>query len=205
MKGEKNKNKRELFLTMGINTETFLSEKDRVNAPLRPSLDHECSSTQTAPSEVDDNPDHEDDKVKGRADQEQDHNNQEFRQKEKDYEEDEKEAKSLMSSPSSSSSSSSSSLQIKLPEFKVEDDDEDGFKTPTSSDCRIPLIPKCPPAPRKSKTKRKAAAMPARASCGQQRIKIDLSKEIFESLFSIRQDDDYLDQQIKMVRQENIM
>ncbi|KAL6967503.1 hypothetical protein U1Q18_033313 [Sarracenia purpurea var. burkii] len=74
----------------------------------------------------------------------------------------------------------SNSLRIKIPslgEFK--DDDDGGFRTPTSLDQRIPLIPQCPPpAPRKPKSliplkKRKAAS---------RRMLLDLSSEV-ESLF----------------------
>ncbi|XP_039026374.1 cyclin-dependent protein kinase inhibitor SMR10-like [Hibiscus syriacus] len=65
-------------------------------------------------------------------------------------------------------------------EFNVADDEnDDGFKTPTSLDHRIPAILKCPPAPRKPKSlpikspKRKAF---------RRRILLDLTKEM-ESLF----------------------
>ncbi|KAK9280284.1 hypothetical protein L1049_013972 [Liquidambar formosana] len=77
-----------------------------------------------------------------------------------------------------------SSLKLKIPslaEFKVEHDhdDEDGCRTPTSLDQRIPLILPCPPPPRKPKslpsTKRKVA--PA-----SRKILLDLSNEV-ESLF----------------------
>lgn len=73
-------------------------------------------------------------------------------------------------------------LEIKIPppkEIKSQEEEEDGFRTPTSLDQKIPLILKCPPAPRKPKpnpsTKRKALLH-------QHRIAIDVSKEI-ESLF----------------------
>ena len=66
-----------------------------------------------------------------------------------------------------------------LGEFKVEDDDDDGFKTPTSLDHRIPLILPCPPAPKKPKsiqsTKRRAPGQ-------NRRVLLDLSNEI-QSLF----------------------
>ncbi|XP_058201631.1 cyclin-dependent protein kinase inhibitor SMR10-like [Rhododendron vialii] len=50
-----------------------------------------------------------------------------------------------------------SSLRIKTPsrgEIKKdrEDEDEDGFRTPTCLEQRIPLVPQCPPAPRKPKS-----------------------------------------------------
>ncbi|KAF9675340.1 hypothetical protein SADUNF_Sadunf09G0022000 [Salix dunnii] len=73
-------------------------------------------------------------------------------------------------------------LKIKLPSveeaFQIEDDkDDDGFKTPTSLDRKIPVVYQCPPAPRKPKslpsTKRKSP---------QWRVLLDLSNEI-ESLF----------------------
>ncbi|XVE79587.1 hypothetical protein DITRI_Ditri14bG0070600 [Diplodiscus trichospermus] len=57
------------------------------------------------------------------------------------------------------------------------DENKDGFKTPTSLDHKIPVMLKCPPAPRKPKSlpspKRKAF---------RRRILLDLTKEI-ESLF----------------------
>ncbi|XP_052186868.1 cyclin-dependent protein kinase inhibitor SMR12-like [Diospyros lotus] len=58
-----------------------------------------------------------------------------------------------------------SSLRIKIPstfvEFKEDDENDGGFRTPTSPDQRIPLVPQCPPAPRKPKPpllKRKASS-----------------------------------------------
>ncbi|KAF8397504.1 hypothetical protein HHK36_016421 [Tetracentron sinense] len=64
-----------------------------------------------------------------------------------------------------------------LGEFKVCDNDNDeGFQTPTSLDHKIPVIKRCPPAPRKPKsfpsTKRKASS----------KRRLDLSKEI-EQMF----------------------
>ncbi|XP_052211365.1 cyclin-dependent protein kinase inhibitor SMR3-like [Diospyros lotus] len=82
-----------------------------------------------------------------------------------------------------------SSLTIKttapsLGKFDAADDDYDHdsgrCRTPTSSDQRIPLVPKCPPAPRKPKSlpltpgKRNAAT--------RRRLLLDLSGEV-ESLF----------------------
>ncbi|KAF3454716.1 hypothetical protein FNV43_RR05164 [Rhamnella rubrinervis] len=79
-----------------------------------------------------------------------------------------------------------STLKLKIPtveEFGPVQDDDNGFKTPTSLDQKIPVALKCPPAPRKPKslpsstiktTKRKAH--------GHRRVFLDLSCEI-ESLF----------------------
>ncbi|XP_039019466.1 cyclin-dependent protein kinase inhibitor SMR10-like [Hibiscus syriacus] len=47
---------------------------------------------------------------------------------------------------------------ISLGEFKAMVDEDDGFKTPTSLDYKIPEMKQCPPAPRKPKaTKRRAS------------------------------------------------
>nr|POE54100.1 cyclin-dependent protein kinase inhibitor smr3 [Quercus suber] len=69
---------------------------------------------------------------------------------------------------------------VKVPslgELRDVEDDDDGFRTPTSLDHKIPESLRCPPAPRKPKpipsTKRKA---------GRRRIMLDLSNEI-DSLF----------------------
>ncbi|XP_061354195.1 cyclin-dependent protein kinase inhibitor SMR10-like [Gastrolobium bilobum] len=72
-------------------------------------------------------------------------------------------------------------LKLKIPSYKEvereKEDSNDGFKTPTTSEHKIPAILPCPPAPRKPKTlpstKRKAY---------RRRIVLDLSQEI-ESLF----------------------
>lgn len=76
-----------------------------------------------------------------------------------------------------------SSLRLKMPSRgetkKDEEEEEDGFRTPTSLDQRIPLISQCPPAPRKPKSipsrKRKSAY-------GGGIMIIDLSSEV-EALF----------------------
>ncbi|XP_039047625.1 cyclin-dependent protein kinase inhibitor SMR10-like isoform X2 [Hibiscus syriacus] len=44
---------------------------------------------------------------------------------------------------------------ICLGEFKAMIDDDDGFKTPTSLDHRIPEMKQCPPAPRKPKANKR--------------------------------------------------
>ncbi|WCJ41224.1 Cyclin-dependent protein kinase inhibitor SMR3 [Euphorbia peplus] len=95
-----------------------------------------------------------------------------------------------------------SCLKIKLPsleEFKNAQEQqldlEDGLKTPTSLEKRIPLVLSCPPAPRKPK------ALPSnkrKLMGGRRRVLLDLSNEI-ESLFppSMRVD---LGAKIKKVR-----
>lgn len=92
-----------------------------------------------------------------------------------------------------------SSLKIQLPslaEFKVEEDSDEGFKTPTSSDHKIPVVLQCPPAPRKPKsrplTKRKVSP---------RRVLHDLSNEI-EAMFPPALLAD-LGNKIKKVRKEN--
>ncbi|XP_044507009.1 cyclin-dependent protein kinase inhibitor SMR3-like [Mangifera indica] len=93
-----------------------------------------------------------------------------------------------------------SSLKIQLPsfgEFKVEEEqEEEGFKTPTSLDHKIPVILQCPPAPRKLKSR----PLPKRKLTHPRRIFDDLSNET-EALFppAIRAD---LGKKIKKPKQE---
>ncbi|XP_020224661.1 uncharacterized protein LOC109806611 [Cajanus cajan] len=75
------------------------------------------------------------------------------------------------------------SLKIEIPSHvgsKNDDDDDssnEGFKTPTSSDHKIPAILECPGAPKKTKPR----AATKRKAC-RRRIVLDLSKDL-ESLF----------------------
>ncbi|GMI97101.1 hypothetical protein like AT2G28870 [Hibiscus trionum] len=65
-------------------------------------------------------------------------------------------------------------------EFDVaEDEDDDGFKTPTSLDHKIPGILKCPPAPRKPKS---LPILSAKRKAFRRRILLDFTKEM-ECLF----------------------
>jgi hypothetical protein len=64
-----------------------------------------------------------------------------------------------------------------LGEFKAEEED-DGFKTPTSLDHKIPAIKQCPPAPRKPKPSMKRKVLQNVRTC----LQLDLSKEV-EPLF----------------------
>ncbi|KAH6802560.1 hypothetical protein C2S51_034006 [Perilla frutescens var. frutescens] len=86
-----------------------------------------------------------------------------------------------------------------------ESEDDDGFKTPTSSDHRIPAITQCPPAPKKfrpppSKLKRKAASPPA----SSRSIELDSSAEV-ESIFCpiVKDQDDTQQHKIKKPRTDD--
>lgn len=76
-----------------------------------------------------------------------------------------------------------STLKLKIPtsveEFRVIQDDDNGFKTPTFLDQKIPVTLKCPPAPRKPKS---LPSTKKRKAHRRQRLFLDLSSEI-ESLF----------------------
>ncbi|KAJ9189150.1 hypothetical protein P3X46_000480 [Hevea brasiliensis] len=175
---------------MGVsNPEMFLSEKDlnsvEFNFLVRPALkfEDECD---IAPLRGGDDQDDELHDLKGQQEEEEAEEEEEEREQEEHKEEDK--FKSLVST-----------LKIKLPslgEFKIEEDVDDGVKTPTSLDHRIPVILPCPTAPRKPKSlpsnKRKSP---------RRRVLLDLSNEI-ESLFppALRAD---LGGKIKKVRQEN--
>ncbi|KAL2336658.1 hypothetical protein Fmac_011104 [Flemingia macrophylla] len=78
--------------------------------------------------------------------------------------------------PKQGDSESSTSKVLK------EEDEEDGFKTPTSLDHKISVPSQCPPAPRKTKPslKRKASYYNNHCHCTHP---LDLSKEVLELLF----------------------
>ncbi|KAK7825632.1 cyclin-dependent protein kinase inhibitor SMR3 [Quercus suber] len=147
---------------MGVSdSQMFLTEKDlnsmELNFLVRPTLDFQ-DQCPTAPSE-------EEEEVHEL------YKSPEVKEEEKQEEEEEEEDKCKISV---------SSLEVKVPslgELRDVEDDDDGFRTPTSLDHKIPESLRCPPAPRKPKpipsTKRKA---------GRRRIMLDLSNEI-DSLF----------------------
>ncbi|KAL9153171.1 hypothetical protein ABFS82_10G032500 [Erythranthe guttata] len=94
------------------------------------------------------------------------------------------------------------SLRESEKEIDAVAEDDDGFKTPTSSDHRIPAITECPPAPRKtrpqsSKSKRKAESPPG----ARRRLQLDMSPEI-ESIFRTNEDDSG-DREIKKARKDD--
>ncbi|XAR68951.1 hypothetical protein NMG60_11000375 [Bertholletia excelsa] len=80
---------------------------------------------------------------------------------------------------------------------------DDGFRTPTSSDHKIPTAKHCPPPPKKPRirfpSKRKASLLPPLIS--QNVLLLDLSKEV-ESMFppTLRED---LGRKIKRARRED--
>ncbi|XP_022865257.1 cyclin-dependent protein kinase inhibitor SMR3-like [Olea europaea var. sylvestris] len=72
-----------------------------------------------------------------------------------------------------------------LAQSEVEEYDK-GFKTPTSSDHKIPVVKQCPPAPRKTRSSTKRKLSPSRI---RRRLQLDVSAEI-ESMFPPRPRDD---------------
>ncbi|KAG6629214.1 cyclin-dependent protein kinase inhibitor SMR12-like [Carya illinoinensis] len=150
------------FSFIGVSdSQMLLSDKDlnamKLNFLAKPTLEFQ-DQCPTAPSE-----DHgllKKSEVKEKEDQEQDH--------------EEKEDKCKISVLSS--------LRLKIPppgEFSDVEDDDDGFKTPTSLDNKIPVVLQCPHAPRKLKPR---AVQTKRRGFARRRILLDLSNEI-ESLF----------------------
>ncbi|XP_042474839.1 cyclin-dependent protein kinase inhibitor SMR10-like [Macadamia integrifolia] len=69
-------------------------------------------------------------------------------------------------------------------ELEVVEEDDDGFRTPTTLDHRIPAvnIKQCPPAPRKPNSNPKRKASSSSFTTRRQLFPLDLSQEI-ESLF----------------------
>ncbi|KAL2250519.1 UNVERIFIED_CONTAM: Cyclin-dependent protein kinase inhibitor SMR3 [Sesamum indicum] len=90
-------------------------------------------------------------------------------------------------------------------EKQIAEEDDDGFKTPTSSDHRIPATTQCPPAPKKprpqtSKLKRKASPPPG----ARRSLQFEASTEV-ESIFRQipDQQDNIEEQKIKKARRED--
>ncbi|OAY37816.1 cyclin-dependent protein kinase inhibitor SMR10 [Manihot esculenta] len=169
------------------NPEMFLSEKDlnsmEFNFLVRPALefeDHECDIARLREGDDDQDELH----LNNPKEEEKEGERKREEHKEGDQ------CKLLVST-----------LKIKLPslgEFKLEEDvdEDDGFKTPTSLDNKIPVVLPCPPAPRKPKS------LPSnKRKSHRRRVLLDLSNEI-ESLFppALRAD---LGGKIKKIRQEN--
>ncbi|TKY48426.1 Cyclin-dependent protein kinase inhibitor SMR3 [Spatholobus suberectus] len=171
------------FCVMGVssNSKVFLSDKDlkggnnmdpEVGLLVRPALEKihkgEC---QTSTQE-----DHQLVRLKQLSVQERDQ-----QKGDKDHHQEEQKQRSDIT-VSKPVSVSPLNLKIEIPSYLGSENDDssnDGFKTPTSSDHKIPVILECPGAPRKTKsgpaTKRKAC---------RRRIVLDLSKEL-ESLFPV--------------------
>lgn len=83
--------------------------------------------------------------------------------------------------PPDTSPSSSLTEESGTENNAVDDDDNDGFRTPVNQ--RIPVITECPPAPRKTimpLRKRKALNSPMSS---RKRIQVNLSEEEFDALF----------------------
>ena len=75
------------------------------------------------------------------------------------------------------------------------DDDDDGFRTPTSLAHKLPKITQCPPAPRKIRLH------PSRKRKISESLEIELSREV-DSMFPIRVQED-LGRKIKRARRED--
>ncbi|KAL9262472.1 UNC93-like protein [Drosera capensis] len=81
------------------------------------------------------------------------------------------------------------SLLVKIDTTPVDDDEgNDGFRTPTSSEHKIPEIRSCPPAPRKTMLHRRPALRTRRKimSRSTRRVLLDVSKEGFTKPTPIR-------------------
>ncbi|CAL5389665.1 unnamed protein product [Camellia sinensis] len=84
-------------------------------------------------------------------------------------------------------------------EAAVVDDGDDGFKTPTSLDHKIPVNTECPPAPkRRRQSQSSAQSMKRKATTAE----LDLREEIESLLFAPTIRDD-LDRKIKIARRDD--
>ncbi|KAG6631491.1 cyclin-dependent protein kinase inhibitor SMR12-like [Carya illinoinensis] len=102
-------------------------------------------------------------------------------QEEQEYQKQEEDLEQEQEKEDKNDSISLSSLGVRIPslgEFRDMEEEDDGFKTPTSLDHKIPVVLQCPPAPKKLKPK----AVTTKRKAARRRIPLDLSNEI-ESLF----------------------
>ncbi|CAI9760754.1 unnamed protein product [Fraxinus pennsylvanica] len=74
---------------------------------------------------------------------------------------------------------------LRLGESEVAEDD-DGFKTPTSLDNKIPVMTQCPPAPKKIRSE---PSLKRKASSPPRSLKFDVSMAEVESIFSAISED----------------
>ncbi|XP_038877666.1 cyclin-dependent protein kinase inhibitor SMR3-like [Benincasa hispida] len=63
------------------------------------------------------------------------------------------------------------------------DDDDDGFRTPVSSDHKIPVVRHCPPAPKRPKPISLSRTSSMRASGVRRGFRVYISDEIVDSIF----------------------
>ncbi|KAG6603657.1 Cyclin-dependent protein kinase inhibitor SMR3, partial [Cucurbita argyrosperma subsp. argyrosperma] len=87
----------------------------------------------------------------------------------------------LNDDPPLASDSVSVSLDRSAPPDSISDDD-DGFRTPTSSDHKIPVVQQCPPAPRRPKPISCSRTLP-RTSGVRRGFRVYISDEIADSIF----------------------
>lgn len=114
-----------------------------------------------------------------------------------------KEDKYGETSVSSTESEKPCPLSIGVSTAEVADDDE-GFRTPTSPDHKIPVITHCPPAPKKTRQKSNPSTMKRKASPTTTRraLHLDLSSEV-ESMFAPPIQDGDVDSKIKKARRDH--
>ncbi|KAL1813197.1 hypothetical protein DCAR_0625494 [Daucus carota subsp. sativus] len=67
-------------------------------------------------------------------------------------------------------------------------DDNDGFRTPTSLDHRIPVMKQCPPPPRKRSVSSRKRKIPSPLLMRTTLQLLDVSQELIESMFPPRED-----------------
>lgn len=82
------------------------------------------------------------------------------------------------------------------------EDEEDGFRTPTSSDYKIPEVEQCPPAPRRPKPISLSRTSP-RVSGVRRGFRVYISDDIVESIFSSSFASDLLHQKNKKARKDD--
>ncbi|XP_073047124.1 uncharacterized protein [Primulina eburnea] len=83
------------------------------------------------------------------------------------------------------------------------DEEEDGFRTPTSSDHRIPAVTQCPPAPRKTRPQQSGVKRKASPSRARRTLQLDAAADEVESIFRPVVEDSVEEQKTKKARRDD--
>ncbi|XP_073136016.1 uncharacterized protein [Henckelia pumila] len=82
------------------------------------------------------------------------------------------------------------------------EEENDGFRTPTSSDHKIPAATQCPPAPRKTRPQQSGVKRKASPSRARRNLQLDAAADEVESIFRPVVEDSVEEQKTKKARRD---
>ncbi|KZV51794.1 hypothetical protein F511_11482 [Dorcoceras hygrometricum] len=83
------------------------------------------------------------------------------------------------------------------------DEGDDGFRTPTSADHKIPVATQCPPAPRKTRPQQSGVKRKASPSRARRSLQLDAAADEVESIFRPVVEDSVEEQKTKKARRDD--